>query len=47
MVLVCSGNPPTSYNQRMYTDFPSLVQKSNVPEDVVDTLRQEALNTGF
>ena len=47
LVPVCLGNPPTSYNQRMYTDFPSLVQKSNVPEDVVDTLRQEALNTGL
>ena len=44
---VCNGYPATSYNQLIYTAFGEIAYKSNVPEDVVDALRQEALNTGL
>ena len=29
----------------MYTEFGSIIRKSSVPQDVVDVLRQEALDT--
>lgn len=39
---VCNG-----YNQLMYTMFGEIAYKSSVPDEVVDALRQEALNTGL
>ena len=44
---VCNGYPATSFNQLMYTTFGEIAYKSSVPDDVVDALRQEALNTGL
>ncbi len=46
-VVVCYGYPPSSYNQNIYTDFDSVARKSNVPEDSVEQLRVDALNTGL
>ena len=45
MIVVCYGYPPSAYNQNIYTDFDSVRSKSNVPYDVVETLRTDALNT--
>jgi hypothetical protein len=47
MVPVCFGYPPSAYNQQMYTEFSSIVQKSNVPQEAVDALRQDARDTGL
>ena len=44
---VCNGYSATSYNQLMYTTFGEIAYKSSVPDEVVDALRQEALNTGL
>ncbi len=44
MVVVCYGYPPSAYNQN-YTDFDLVLKKSNVPQDVVEALRTDALNT--
>ena len=46
-VPVCNGYPATSYNQLMYTTFGEIAYKSSIPDDVVETLRQEALDTGL
>ena len=46
-VPVCFGYPPSAYNQQIYTEFGSIIRKSNVPQGAVDALRQEALNTGL
>ena len=46
-VPACFGYPPSAYNQQIYTEFGSIIQKSNVPQGAVDALRQEALNTGL
>ena len=46
-IQVCNGYPSTSYNQLMYTMFGEIVRNSNVPHEVVETLRQEALDTGL
>ncbi len=45
LIVVCYGYPPSAYNQNIYTDFDSVLRKSNVPQDVVETLRTNALNT--
>ena len=47
LIPTCYGFPPSAYNQQMYTDFASMIRKSSVPREVVDSLRQEALNTGL
>ena len=47
LVPVCSGFPPSYSDQRLYTEFNSMVQKSSVPQDVADALKQEALDTGL
>ena len=44
-IAVCYGYPPSSSNQRLYTGFPSIVEKSSVPQEMVKSLRQDALNT--
>ena len=41
------GYPPAAYNQRIYTEFGLVTQKANVPQDVIDALREEALETGL
>ena len=41
-IQVCNG-----YDQLMYTMFGEIVHRSNVPQEVVETLRQEALDTGL
>ena len=46
-VPACFGYPPSAYNQQIYTEFASIIRKSNVPQSAVDALRQEALNTGL
>ena len=45
LIVVCYGFPPSAYNQNIYTDFESLLRKSNVPHDAVETLRTNALKT--
>ena len=45
LIVVCYGYPPSAFNQNIYTDFESVLRKSNVPQDVVETLRTNALNT--
>ena len=47
LVVVCYGYPPSAYNQNIYTDFKSVREKSNVPQDEVETLRTKALETGL
>ena len=45
LVVVCYGYPPSAYNQNIYTDFESAQRNSNIPQDVVEALRTDALNT--
>ena len=45
LVVICYGYPPSAYNQNIYTDFDSVLRKSNVPQDAVEALRTDALNT--
>ena len=45
LVVVCYGYPPSAYNQNIYTDFDSVLRKSNVPQDAVEALRIDALDT--
>ncbi|MDE2860311.1 MAG: GIY-YIG nuclease family protein [Chloroflexota bacterium] len=46
-VTVCTGYPPAKYNQDIYTDFKMLRRKTNVPEEVIESLRSDALSTGL
>ena len=46
-VTVCTGYPPAKYNQDIYTDFKMLRRKTNVPEEVIESLRRDALGTGL
>ena len=46
LVPICYGYPPSSYNQSIYTEL-NWGKKSNVPEDEVEALRADALNTGL
>ena len=45
LVVVCYGFPPSAYRQNIYTDFESVLRKSNVSRDAVEALRTDALNT--
>ena len=45
LVVVCYGYPPSAYRQNIYTDFDSVLRKSNVSQDAVAALRTDALNT--
>ncbi len=47
LIKLCIGYSPSAFDQNMYTSFPSVRQKSNVPDEAVDTLREDALNTGL
>ena len=47
LVVVCYGYPPSAYNQNIWTDFDSVLKKSNIPPKVVEALRTEALKTGL
>jgi len=48
MVVICYGYPPLSvYKQNIYTGLDTVLKKSNVPEETVETLRENALNTGL
>ena len=47
LVAVCYGYPPSAYNQNIHTGFDLVLRKSNVPQDVVEALRTDALNTGL
>ena len=48
LVAVCFGYPPSSvYNQSIYTGFESVLKKSTAPQDAVEALRADALNTGL
>jgi hypothetical protein len=46
-VPICYCYPPSSFNQQMYTAFVPIASKSNVPQEVVEALRGEALETGL
>ena len=45
LVVVCYGYPPSAYNQNIYIDFNIVLRKSNVPQDAVESLRTDAMNT--
>ena len=45
LVVVCYGYPPSAFNQNIYTDFDLVLRKSSVPQDAVEALRTDALNT--
>ncbi len=45
LIPVCYGYPPSAFNQRIYTGFDSIERKANIPQDVVEVLRTDALNT--
>ncbi len=48
LIAVCYGYPPlTRFNQNIYTDFGLLLRKSDVPQEAVDRLRHDALETGL
>ncbi len=47
LVVICYGYPPSAYNQNIYTDFDLVLRKSNVPRDVMEALRTDALNAGL
>lgn len=47
LIVVCYGYPPSAYNQNIYTDFDSVLRKSNVPPEDVEALRDNALKTGL
>ena len=46
-IVICFGYPPTTNNQALYTWFRAVENKSNVQEDVIETLRKEALATNL
>lgn len=46
-VVICKGYPPSAFHQQIFTDFALVVRKTKVPEEVIDTLRNDALNTGL
>ena len=45
LVVICYGYPPSAFNQNIYTDFDLVLKNSNVPQDAVESLRNDALNT--
>ena len=45
LIVVCYGYPPSAYYQNIYTDFDSVLRKSSIPQDEVETLKTNALNT--
>lgn len=47
LVVVCYGYPPSAFNQSIWTDFDLVLRKTNVPQDAVEALRTDALNTGL
>ena len=48
LIVVCFGYPLLSvYKQNIYTGLDSVLKKSNIPEETVETLRENALNTGL
>ena len=47
LAVVCYGYPPSAYNQNIYTDFDLVLKNTNVPQDAVEALRTDALNTGL
>ncbi len=46
-IALCYGYPPSSFNQKIYTGFDWILDRSNVPEEVVEQLKAEALKTGL
>ena len=46
-VNLCVGYSPSAFDQNMYINFPSVRQKTNVPDEAVETLREDALNTSL
>lgn len=48
LVAVCFGWPPSASNpSSLYTAFAYISKKSNVPPSVIESLREEALETGL
>ena len=45
LIVVCYGYPPSAYNQNIYTGLDSVLRKSDVPQEAVEKLRHDALNT--
>ncbi len=46
-VVVCYGYPPSAFNQRLWTGFTTVSKKGNVPTEVIEALKGEALSTGL
>lgn len=48
LIAVCYGYPPlTRFNQNIYTDFDLVLRKSDVPQEAVEKLKRDALETGL
>ena len=47
LIALCIGYSPSAFDQNMYTNFSSVRQKANVPDEAVEALREDAINTGL
>ena len=47
LIALCFCYGPSAFDQNMYTNFPSVREKANVPDETVETLREDALHTGL
>ena len=46
-VVICYGFPPSAYNMQIYTDFAMIGRKTRIPQEDIEALRQDALDTGL
>ena len=44
---VCLGNPPRHFGGALFTKFSDMRERSNIPPDVIGTLRNKALEIGL
>ena len=47
LIVICYGYPPSAYNQNIYTGLDSVLRMSDVPQEAVERLRRDALETGL
>jgi len=47
LIVICYGYPLSAYNQNIYTGLDSVQRKSDVPQEAVEKLRRDALETGL
>ena len=46
-VVVCKGYPPSAFHQQIFTDFAMIRRKTSVHQGAIESLREDALNTGL